>query len=125
MLRSSCTMKGEAMPVMDYRTQDRLADFGFSIEFQSDVGWRAYIVFMPFYQGHDDSQPLPYQSIDRNGRRYVGWSAKLDSLGEARTVAALWAELIHRYQHVEKQKRDNNESIQRLIAVRRPKPDAA
>jgi len=32
------------MVVMDYRTQDRLTDYGFSIEFQSDIGWRAYII---------------------------------------------------------------------------------
>ncbi len=33
------------MVVRDYRTQDGLADYGFSIEFQSDVGWRVYIIF--------------------------------------------------------------------------------
>ncbi|MGH3815851.1 MAG: hypothetical protein ACRDUV_25940 [Pseudonocardiaceae bacterium] len=87
------------MTVMDYRTQDGLADYGFAIEFQSDGGWRVYIIFLPLHRGHDDSLQLPYQAIDRNGRRYVNWSSKLDNLGEARTVAALWAELIHRYQH--------------------------
>jgi hypothetical protein len=87
-------MKGETMAVMDYRTRDGLADFGFSIEFQSDVGWRAYIIFQLSHQGYGDSLPLPYQSIDHNGRRYVNWSAKIDSLGDAKTVAALWAELI-------------------------------
>ncbi|MGH3776688.1 MAG: hypothetical protein ACRDRR_13330 [Pseudonocardiaceae bacterium] len=86
------------MTVMDYRTQDGLADYGFAIEFQPDGGWRVYIIFLPLHQGHDDSLQLPYQSIDRHGRRYVNWSSKLDNLGEARTVAALWAELIHRYQ---------------------------
>jgi hypothetical protein len=85
------------MTVMDYRTQDGLDDYGFSIEFQSDTSWRAYIIFLPFDQEHDDSIQLPYQSIDRNGRRYVDWSAKLDSMGDAKAVAALWAELIHRY----------------------------
>lgn len=85
------------MAVMDYRTQDGLADYGFSIEFQPDGAWRVYSIFQPFYQGHRDSLQLPHQSIDLNGRRYVDWPSKLDSLGEARTVAALWAELIHRY----------------------------
>jgi hypothetical protein len=90
------------MVVMDYRTQDRLADYGFSIEFQSDVGWRAYIIFQLSRQGDDDSLSLPYQSIDHNGRCYVNWPARIDSLGEAKTVAALWAELIQRYQSAEK-----------------------
>lgn len=33
------------MVVRDCRMQDGLADYGFSIEFQSDVGWRVYIIF--------------------------------------------------------------------------------
>jgi hypothetical protein len=35
----------EPWPSCDYWTQDGLADYGFSIEFQADVGWRAYIIF--------------------------------------------------------------------------------
>lgn len=84
------------MAVMDYRTQDGLADYGFSIEFQSNVGWRVYIIFEPFGQGHNESGKLPYQLIDDDGRRYVDWSPKLDSLGEAKTVARLWAEVAQR-----------------------------
>ncbi|MGH4008982.1 MAG: hypothetical protein ACRDTH_12640 [Pseudonocardiaceae bacterium] len=83
---------------MDYRTQDGLADYGFAIEYQPDGGWRVYIIFLPLHQDHDDSLQLPYQAVDRYGRRYVNWSSRLDSLGEARTVAALWAELIQSYQ---------------------------
>ncbi len=101
------------MAVMDYRTQDGLADYGFSIEFQSDEGWRVYIIFQPFHQGHDDSSDLPYQSFDHNGRRYVNWSSKLDNLGDARTVAALWAELIHRYQRTQEQNAFLTKLIQR------------
>jgi hypothetical protein len=106
------------MVVMDYRTQDGLADYGFSIEFQQDVGWRAYIIFRPYHQGGDDGLPLPYQSTDHKERRYVNWSAKIDSLGDAKTVAALWAELIQRYQRAEKQcaekqRKDSNETSKR------------
>ncbi len=81
------------MAVISYRTQDGLADYGFSIEFVPDVGWRVYIVFQPYVH----SLELPYQSIDNTGRHYVDWSSKLDNLGDAKTVAATWAELIHRY----------------------------
>ncbi|MGH8601361.1 MAG: hypothetical protein ACREXR_00820 [Gammaproteobacteria bacterium] len=93
------------MAVMDYRTQDGLVDYAFSIEFQQDVGWRVYIIFQPFRQGNDDSLQLPHRSIDRTGRHYVNWSSRLDSLGDARTVAALWAELIQRYEGTKKQRR--------------------
>jgi hypothetical protein len=84
------------MAVMDYRTEDGLAHYGFSLESHSGGGWQVYIIFQPFYENHDDLQ-LPHQSIDLNGRRYVNWPSKLESLGDAKTVAALWAELIHRY----------------------------
>lgn len=87
------------MVVMAYRTQDRLADYGFSIEFQSGTGWRAYIVFLPYHQNHNKDSQLPYLSTDRTGRRYVDWSAEIDTLGEARTVAELWAEIAQSYQY--------------------------
>jgi hypothetical protein len=112
--------------VMDYRTRDGLADYGFSIEFQSDVGWRAYIIFQLSRQGDDDSLPLPYQSIDHNGRCYVNWPAKINSLGDARAVAALWAELIQRYQYTEKQGRDANEApTRRFWSIEQLEEDAA
>ena len=111
------------MVVMDYRTQDRLADYGFSIEFQPDVGWRVYIVFQPLPDHVDDLQ-LPYQAIDRNRRRYVNWSAKLDNLAEARTVAALWAELIHRYQQY-KEGKMITQSAEEPNAARQPRTDVA
>lgn len=93
----------KTMAVMDYRTRDGLADYGFSIEFQSDTGWRVYIVFQSFLQHRDNSVQLPYQSIDGNGRRYVDWSGRLDNLGDAKAVAALWAELAERSQRIQEQ----------------------
>lgn len=60
------------MAVMDYRTRDGLDYYGFSIEFQSDRSWRAYIVFESFQQGNGDILEFPYQSIDGNGRRALG-----------------------------------------------------
>lgn len=85
------------MAIMDYRTQDGLADYGFSIEFEPNVGWRIYIVFEPCGDVPRGSGQLPYQARDGKGRRYVDWSGRLDNLGDARTVAALWAELIRSY----------------------------
>jgi hypothetical protein len=86
---------------MGYRTQDGLADYGFSIEFQPEMGWRVYIIFDSFHQDYN-SHELPHQSVE-DGRRYVDWAAKLGSLGEARIVAALWAELAQRYQRTQEQ----------------------
>jgi hypothetical protein len=86
----------ETMAVMDYRTRDGLDDYGFWIEYQPDAGWRVYTVFQPPLRGVDDSVLLPHQSVDAKGRRYVDWPEKLDSLGDAQAVAALWAELAQR-----------------------------
>jgi hypothetical protein len=93
------------MTVMDYRTRDGFTDYGFAIDFQPDIGWRVYIVFQSFRQGNDDSPPLPYQSIDPTGRRYVDWSEKLDNLEDAKKVAARWAELVQGYRRDQEKKR--------------------
>jgi len=85
------------MAVMDYQTRDGLADYGFSIEHRPEVGWRAYVIFLPIDMTRDGTVLLPYQSVDHDGRPYIDWSGKIASLGEARTVAALWAELMQRY----------------------------
>jgi hypothetical protein len=103
------------MAVMDYRTRDGLADYGFSIDFQPDAGWRVHIIFQPFNHDQDDSLHLPYQSIDDNGRRYVDWPGKLDSLGDAKTVAGLWAELVHSYRCTQEQKALYVELIDRYL----------
>ena len=106
------------MVVMDYRTRDGLADYGFSIEFMSDAGWRAYVIFHPFSHSPDQSQDLPYQAIDDKGRRYVDWPQKLNSLGEAKTVAGLWAELVDHYRRDQAQRAFYIELIERSQQIR-------
>jgi len=60
------------MAIMDYRTQDGLAGYGFSIGFQPDAGWRIGIIFNPFTRAKTIIYNWPHQSIDRNGRRPLG-----------------------------------------------------
>lgn len=85
------------MAVMDYRSQDGFASYAFSIEFNSDVGWRVYIVFRPLYQDGEEASKRPYEAIDGSGRSYINWPAKLDNLADARTVATLWAQNAEHY----------------------------
>lgn len=99
------------MAVMSYRTEDGFADYGFSIEYQQDAGWRVYIVFEPPYQNHNNNLRAPYQSIDHEERRYIDWSSRLDSLGDAKTIATLWAEIAHRCRVAYKQKINNDQGI--------------
>ena len=87
------------MAVMNYRTEDGFTDYGFSLEFHQDRGWRIYIGFTPVYSDDYESLSLPYQSIDDHGRRYIDWPSRIDGLGDAKTVAALWAEVVNRYIH--------------------------
>lgn len=103
------------MTVMVYRTRDGLADYGFSIDYQPNVGWRVYIVFPPFHQSLDDSLQLPYQSIDRDGRRYVNWTGKLENLGDAKTVATIWAEQVQGYQRAQERRARYVELIERCL----------
>jgi hypothetical protein len=100
------------MAVMAYRTRDGLADYGFSIEFKQDTGWHIFIMFDPFCKG-DDRPSLPYQSLDDDGRRYVDWPSKLDSLGDAKAVAQLWAELAQSYEQAQEEHELYVELIQR------------
>ncbi|MGH3782188.1 MAG: hypothetical protein ACRDRO_16605 [Pseudonocardiaceae bacterium] len=113
------------MTVMNYRTQDGLADYGFSIEYQSSTGWRIYIIFRPFHQDHDDNSKFPYQATDDNGRRYVNWSAEIDSLSEARAVAELWAEMIRRYERAEAERKRYNAAAKDPSTPRGLRTDAA
>ena len=100
------------MVAVAYRTQDRLADYGFSIEYYPDVGWRVHIAFLPCHHDHNESLRGPYLSIDGDGRYYVDWPAKIDSLGEARTVAELWAEIMQNCQHAENRTENNASAVE-------------
>jgi len=114
-------MKGKPVTVMDYRTRDGLADFGFSLEFESDSGWRAYVIFDPFRRSHNQHLDLPYQAIDHAGRRYVDWPSKINTLGEAKTVAGVWAELAQRDQRIQQERALYIELIQRSRDAKKQK----
>ena len=79
-----------------YRTKDGRADFGFSFERESDGTWRAYIQSMPDYGSRDTSLHTTHR-LRSGGRYYVCWDSPLNSEREARSVAALWADLTQKY----------------------------
>jgi hypothetical protein len=125
-----CIMTGGKMAILAYRTQDGLADYGFSIEFLPDIGWRIYIIFTPYHQSDNESHhherlKTPYQSIDDDGRHYVDWSGKIENLAEAKIVAELWAELTRCYQHLGAQATDNDVTAEAPETARKQRTDAA
>jgi hypothetical protein len=99
--------------LMEHRTQDGLVDYGFSIEYQPSGGWRVYIIFQSLGET-DEDRSWPYQAIDSNGRRYVDWSGKLENLEDAKKLAGIWAELVHRYQGAQRQTRATTPGPDRL-----------
>ncbi|MEO7196739.1 MAG: hypothetical protein ABIZ05_18275 [Pseudonocardiaceae bacterium] len=86
------------MAVFFYQTQDGQADYGFSIEYEHKEGWRIYIVFESPRRGNDGNPQFPYQATAEDGRSYVDWPPTLDHLGDAKEVAAFWAEIGEHHQ---------------------------
>ena len=79
-----------------YRTKDGLADYGFSLERQSDASWRAYIDSAPGYGLRSSDQHSTHRLRDGN-RWYVCWTGRFQTETDARNVAALWADRTQRY----------------------------
>jgi hypothetical protein len=79
-----------------YRTKDRNADYTFLFEEQTDGSWRAYIERQPSYRGRATDAHSTHRLSDGN-RQYVCWTSSLDSLEDAKQVAALWADKTQDY----------------------------
>lgn len=60
-----------------------------------------------------------------NGRRYIDWSARIDSLGEARAVAELWVEIIQCYLSDRLQVVNSDTATEDPVARKQLRPDAA
>jgi hypothetical protein len=80
-----------------YRTRDGLADYGFSIERQSDGSFRAYIVSQPDYGPRGTSSHSTHRHTDFRGRSYVCWSEPMRSTEDALRVSAEWADATQDY----------------------------
>lgn len=80
-----------------YRTRDNRANFLFSFERQPDGCYRAYILRQPGYGRLPADLHTTHRLRDGRGRLYVCWTSPLRSEQEARTVAALWADLTQVY----------------------------
>ncbi len=55
------------MAAMDGLTRDGLVDYGFSIQFQPDTGWRVYLSFVHFIMVTVTICICPSQSVDDKG----------------------------------------------------------
>jgi hypothetical protein len=88
---------GSTMRRIYYRTRDGQNDYEFSIESQGDGTYRTYIVSQPGYGMRTTGAHETHRLTDGSGRKYVCWTGQLRSEGEARHVAATWADATQEY----------------------------
>jgi broad specificity polyphosphatase/5'/3'-nucleotidase SurE len=81
---------------MFYRTRDGREDYQFSFEQQRDGTWRAYIESQPNYGGRDSDAHTTHRLSD-GSRKYVCWTDPLDTLAQAKQVAAMWSDATQEY----------------------------
>ncbi|MGH3944997.1 MAG: hypothetical protein ACRDSI_08140 [Pseudonocardiaceae bacterium] len=99
------------MAVMNYRTQDGRADYGFSIEFRPDKGWRIYIISIRSRTAKTTTRNFPTKPSTTDG---VTWTGHRSSQPRRReNNFALWAELAQRYHHTQEEKRFYTEQARR------------
>lgn len=79
-----------------YRTKDGREDYQFSFEQQSNGQWRAYITRQPSY-GRRATDAHSTHRLSSGGRKYVCWNRPLNTLEQAKQVAALWADATQEY----------------------------
>lgn len=79
-----------------YRTSDGMADYYFSFEKQPWGEWRVYIEAQPPYGNRSENLHKTHRLTD-GSRKYVCWTNPLNSLEEAKQVAALWADKTQEY----------------------------
>jgi hypothetical protein len=84
-------------PMVYYRTRDGRADYGFSIERQSDGTYRPYIASQPTYGSRSTGAHETHRLTGAGGRKFVCWDRPLHSEEEAKNVAALWADATQAY----------------------------
>ncbi len=80
----------------NYRTKDGRKDYKFSFEEQSNKEWRAYIEKQPSYDGRPSDVHSSHR-YRKDNRYYVCWTKPFESLDEAKTIAAKWAEATQKY----------------------------
>jgi hypothetical protein len=79
-----------------YRASDGSCDYEFSFEEQTDGTWRPYIMNQPSYNGRETDQHSTHRLSD-GSRKYICWDRLLETLEEAKKVAAIWADKTQEY----------------------------
>jgi hypothetical protein len=79
-----------------YRTRDGAADYAFCFEAIQDRGWRIHIESQPSYQDRP-TDPANTQRACENDRYYIDWPRPIESLSDAKIVAAIWADKTQDY----------------------------
>ena len=82
---------------ISYRSFDGAFDYQFTFTFVGGhEGWRVYIGRQPDYGGRSTDAHSTHR-LGIGSRPYVCWAGRLETLGDAKAVAALWADCTQNY----------------------------
>ena len=80
-----------------YRALDGVTDFVFTFRWIDAADtWRVFIDAQPNYGARSISAHTTHRLVE-NGRYCICWAGRIPSIGEAKQVAALWADCTLRY----------------------------
>jgi hypothetical protein len=79
-----------------YRTKDGTADYQFMFEEIFEGCWHIYIESQPPYRGRDEDSHSTHRLPDGQ-RKYICWDGEIETLDEAKKVAALWSDKTQGY----------------------------
>lgn len=83
----------------NYRSRDGSMDFDLYFQKYNDaVGWRVYIINKVNYKSRSKGASTVHR-LHESGETYdyICWSKKLNTLAEAKSVAALWCDATAEY----------------------------
>jgi hypothetical protein len=80
-----------------YRTRDGSADYRFGFSQRPDGTWRIYILSQPDYGRRSANTFATHRLSDGSPYQYICFTGSLDSLDQAKQVAALWADRTQQY----------------------------
>ena len=80
-----------------YKTSDGTRTrYEFAFEKQSNGSWRAYIEDQPDYGSRAAGAHSTHRLSDGN-RKYICWDSRINTLEEAKQVAAVWSDKTQEY----------------------------
>lgn len=62
-----------------------------------ELGWYAYILKTPDFNGRDDSTHMTHRVKDVDGSYYISWNGPVHTLKDMQTISHIWADKLQEY----------------------------